>query len=231
VNRRGAAAALLVMLLAGCTSTPPDPTPTPTASVAPTESPRRSEPAPLPTTAAPAPSDAGASTTAIDTSAWPIYASGRYGLRIGHPPDWRVAPSERLWMLEEDGGDFASTAQDRFMAPEGDVWVTAWTTPHEGGESLSGVLQWALEYCRASSNTDCSTIGDRAVRLCFAQRTCHPGLLVPFAHDVHAFFTGGEHERRMVNVAIWRSPGHPVPGLGTARQVLDAFLTTMDVWQ
>lgn len=45
--------------------------------------------------------------------------------------------------------------------------------------------------------------------------------------DTQASFTGGEHGQRMV--AIWRSSGYPVPGLGTGRQVLEAFLSTMDV--
>lgn len=115
------------------------------------------------------------------------------------------------------------------MSPELDVFVGAWTTPYPGDESLAGVLQWVQEQCRATNGSDCSTIGDRAVPLCFAQRGCHPGLLVDFSQDTQAFFTGGEHEQRMVVVAIWRSSGYPVPGLGTARQVLEAFLSTMGV--
>ncbi|MGM1030353.1 MAG: hypothetical protein ACQEWM_10900 [Actinomycetota bacterium] len=166
----------------------------------------------------------------IDTTGWGSYVSSRYGFVIGHPPGWSVTPAERSWSMEEDAGVVDSTAHEQFTSPAGDAWVSAWAAPSASEPSLEGVLRWAVEYCDESFNSDCSTIGERAVRLCYLQDGCGPGLLVPFATDVHAFFTGGEHQQRIVVVVVWRPPDFPVAGAGTARQVLDAFLSTMGVW-
>ena len=157
----------------------------------------------------------------IDTTGWTTYVSERYGFAIGHPADWTIMPSDHDWKMGAD--EWGSTAEERFLSPPGDILVSAWSAPSETPETPAGVQAWAEQYCQKTANTSCTTIGDRAVPLCNERWDCHPGLLVPFHHDVQAFFTGGNHQQQMVVVAVWR------PESWNSRELLEAFLSTMDV--
>jgi hypothetical protein len=219
------AALFALLLLTGCTASPPMPSESPLDSAVPTAS--------TSPTAEPAPSGSAPvddpTASPLDTADWPTYVSERYGFRIGHPPAWTVVPATRDWTMEEDVGVMESPGHEGFLSDEGDVWVTAWVAPYTGGETLRGVQRFAEEYCGESLNTECATIGDRAVRLCNEMRDCHPGLLVPFEFDTIAFFTGGVHGQGMTVVAVWRAPDFRARGYGTSMKILEAFLSTMDV--
>ncbi|WP_306232187.1 hypothetical protein [Agrococcus beijingensis] len=228
-------AALVILLAAGaagCTATPPEPTESPPASTpteqspAPTAAP--AEPAPTPT---PTPSILGTPVgEAVDARAWIRYSSEIHDVDLAHPPGWTVVPAEREWSMAEDAGAIESPGQDGFMSAAGDVWITLWSVPYSGGETLEGVQTWAEELCLQIGDPSCATIGERAEPLCLERRDCHPGLLVPFEFDVHAYVTGGDHASRIVTLAVWRASSFPVRGMGSAREVLEAFLETMDVW-
>ncbi|WP_421741592.1 hypothetical protein [Cellulomonas sp.] len=181
-----------------------------------------------PSASAPSPSAASTSVGApaaapVDTTAWTTYVSERYGFAIGHPPDWTVEPADHDWTMEEDAELVGSTGQEAFLSPMGNFRVSAWSVSSATPEYLSRVQAWAEEYCRESGNTSCAAIGDRAVPLCNERWDCHPGLLVPFEEDVHAFVTGGDLGPRMVVVVVWR------PESSGSRALLEAFLSTMDV--
>jgi hypothetical protein len=221
------AALLALLLLTGCTASPPMPSEPPSPSGSSTPVSMRPTTGPAPSGSAPAESP---TLSPLDTADWTSYVSERYGFRIGHPADWTVVPATRSWTMEEDAGAMETPGQDGFLSAEGDLWLTAWAAPYTAGETLHGVQRFAEQYCGESLNTECATIGDRAVRLCNEMRDCHPGLLVPFEFDTIAFFTGGMHGQQMTVVAVWRAPDFPARGYGTAREILDAFLSTMDVW-
>jgi hypothetical protein len=149
-----------------------------------------------------------------------------------------VRPADHDWTLEEDAANWLSSGQEVFLAPTlGSalgIRVSAWSVPLDPGTTLetSGDIEaWIEQYCQLTRPT-CTGFNDRAVPLCLESRDCHPGLLVPFETDVHAFFPGtsGTTWDRMVVVAIWRVDGQPsVAPYGGARALLEAFLTTMDV--
>ena len=70
-----------------------------------------------------------------------------------------------------------------------------------------------------------------AVRMCLERRDCHPGLMVPFEQDVRACFTLGSRGSDLVVVAIWRPESDlNVVRYGGAQRLLEAFLSTMNVW-
>ena len=228
--RMRSVAALLLPLafVAGCTASPPDPTGSPSASPAPVASTPPATEAPTPSASA----LGGPVATGIDASTWTPYTSERYGFTIAHPPDWIVTPSQRTWTIA-DSTQFNNDAQEWFLAPDDDILVTAWATPYAGEATLVGLQTWVERYCVESGSANCATVGDRAVRLCNGRQACQPGLLVPFEEDVQAFLTGGRHSGRIVAVASWRPPDYRVVGTdtsGTSTEILEAFLSTMDVW-
>lgn len=195
-----------------------------------------SGPTPSPTfqpTQAPSPT-ATPGDSPIDTTSWTTYTSSEYGFTVGHPADWSVRPAERAWDLDTDAGDWLSPAIDDLTAPSGDVRVSVWsvavdrdTTP----ETAAAVEAWVEAYCQVSGFGPCTGIQDRAVPLCIEKRDCHPGLLVPFTEDVKAFLTGGIYGDTMVVVAVWRPESHrSVAPFGGSRRLLEAFLSTMQVW-
>lgn len=171
----------------------------------------------------------------IDTSNWMTYKSSLYDLEVGHPSGWSATPATRKWRLDTDGVDFMSPAHEAFYPPSGDVRVSVWTAPLDPKtrEETIGYLEaWVEDYCEASGNTPCTGIHDRAVELCLEKWDCHPGLLVPFENDVQAFFSGGIYAAdAMTIVAAWRpeSDSSVVP-YGGAQRLLEAFLSTMEVW-
>lgn len=220
---------LALVLLTGCTASPPTPSesspPSTAASVVP-DPPIDALPSADPEPSESAPADAP-SATPLDTTGWTTYVSEHYGLRMGHPPNWSVTPAERGWTSEEDLGVVDSEGQEAFLSPAGDMLVTVWSTPYAGERSLASVQRWAERYCAESGGTRCATLGERSVRLCSGSG-CLPGLLVPFQRKVQAFFLGGAHGERLHSVAIWRTE-YWVADRGTARELLGAFLSTMDV--
>jgi len=201
-----------------------------------------SGPTPGPTvqqTQAPSPAATAAASPVNLPDGWVAYTSSQYGFTIGHPADWSVRPAERAWELDTDAADWLSPAADDFTAPAGDVRVSAWSVPLDPDQEMgvesqtaswANVAAWAEEYCRAAG-TPCEGIIDRAVPLCLERRDCHPGILVPFQDEVRAFFTNGGPGADMVVIAVWRPESHPsVAPFGGARQLLEAFLSTMCVW-
>ena len=112
--------------------------------------------------------------------------------------------------------------------------MSVWTAPLDPTtrEETYGYLEaWVEDYCEATENTPCTGIEDRAVELCLEKRDCHPGLLVPFQEDVHAFFSGGDYAQdAMTIVAVWRpETDSSVAPYGGSQRLLEAFLSTMDV--
>ncbi len=209
---------------------PPSPAAQPSQAQSPTPGPTTQptlEPSPTVPTASP-----------IDTTSWTAYTSERYGFTIGHPADWTVVPAARDWTMATDAADWLSTAQEAFRGPN--VRVSAWsvavdrsTTP----ETSAAVAAWVEEYCEELGNTPCTGIQERATPLCVELRDCHPGLLMQFEEDVEAFFTGGididggEYGDTMVVVAVWWDESAPaVAPYGGAQKLLEAFLSTMNVW-
>jgi hypothetical protein len=196
------------------------PSPSPTISFAPTSSPSP---------------DQGA----IDTSSWVTFTSSQYGFAVGHPADWTVAPAERAWDLETDATDALSPGMEDFIDPTGDVRVSVWAIPIEPGaifepgtirEGWAAVEAWIEDvYCPKAG---CTLIRDRVVPLCLEDRDCHPGMLVPGPDEVRVFFVGGnDFGDRIAAVTVWRSESDPaVARYGGSQRLLEAFLSTMDVW-
>lgn len=211
-------AAVLAVVVAGCTSDDPDPV----ASTAPSTS--------SSTSAAPSTAD-----TPIDSSDWTTYTSDQYGYEVGHPPDWTAIPASRSWEAADAGDPLGSPSHDAFRSPDDDIRVSVWQVPLEPGttiESREDFVAWAEEYCQESGSTPCSGIDDRAVDLCLEKYDCHPGLLVPFSTDVHGFFTAGIYPGdAMTVVAVWRGNSAPAAApYGGSQRLLEEFLSTMQVW-
>jgi hypothetical protein len=135
--------------------------------------------------------------------------------------------------METDAANFRSTAQEAFVNPAASIRVSAWTTDTGLGKVIDDpaeILAWVEDYCAASRNTPCTGIADRAVPMCVEKRDCHPALLVPFADDVQAFVPGLD-DGEITVVAVWRRDSDPSVALyGGGRKLLEAFLSTMDVW-
>jgi len=169
------------------------------------------------------------------TAALVTYHSDRYGFDIGHPADWTIRPAERDWTFEADATNRLSTAQEAFIAPTQDIRMSAWSValdPGTTGEEGIAVEAWVEAYCQKTEDAPCTGIHDRAVPLCLERRDCHPGLLVPFKDDVQAFFIGGIYDAdKMIVVAVWSGESQPaVAPYGGSRRLLEAFLSTMEVW-
>jgi hypothetical protein len=229
-NRTRVAATALVVVVAAAAAyaafgpkrtdvggSPPTPTPNPTST-------------PLVTvTETPSP-------TPIDTATWTTYTSSQYGFSIGHPAGWTEVPATRDWTFETDATDWLSPGADAFFTPVGGgVRVSAWSLALDPGmttdPSWIDVEAWVKDYCQKTGNGACAAILDGAVRLCVEVRDCHPGLLVPFESEVQAFFTGGNFTGQMVIVTVWWGESEPaVAQYGGSRRLLEAFLSTMDVW-
>ena len=181
------------------------------------------------------PTNTARSREPIDTRTWVTYTSGQYSLKVGRPRGWHVLAASRTWRLEADAGSTWSPAHDSLRSPSDSVRVSVFNVPLERGvriDSVSDVETWALQYCKSSNNGPCAAVKDRAVELCVETRDCHPGLLVTFKDDVQAFFSGGIYEPDAMTVAaLWRPEGSPqVARYGGARRLLEAFLSTMQVW-
>jgi hypothetical protein len=190
----------------------PSPTPTP-------------EPSPMPS---PTPD-------LLDTSTWTDYTSGQYGFSLAHPPEWTAVPATRAWTFEADAKDpVLSPAADAFEPPGQGVRVSAWSIPIDplAGEGWDVLETWVEEYCPKTDITSCAGIADRAVPLCNEKRDCHAtALLVPFDNEVQAFFVRADDDDRMIIVSVWREESAPaVAPYGGSRRLLEAFLSTMNVW-
>jgi len=124
---------------------------------------------------------------------------------------------------------------ERFIAPDGNVGVSARSVPLAPGTAVAdrpGLEAWVETYCPETGNAPCSGIHERAVPLCLERRDCHPGVMVPFDDDVQAFFTAGIYDADKMNVvAVWSGESQPgVAPYGGAHRLLEAFLSTMSVW-
>jgi hypothetical protein len=175
------------------------------------------------------------STSPLRTGSWQDYTSARYDFTVGHPPGWTEEPANRDWVWEEDVADHLSPAHEAFLSPNGHVRLSVWNAPLDAGtrqESIPYLLEWAANYCEESGNSPCTGIADRAVELCVEKWDCHPGLLVPFENDVQAFFSGGIYAQdAMTVVAVWRGESSRfVARYGGSQRLLEAFLSTMEVW-
>lgn len=192
----------------------------------------------IPSTSPSAPPSASAASTSpsspTDTSAWMTYHSDRYGFDTGYPTDWTVEPADHDWTIDADSKDFLSRGQEAFIAPGRTIRVSAWSVPIGPTPDMQDpalIEAWIKDYCQKSSNSPCTGIHERAVPLCVETRDCHPGLLVPFADDVQAFATGGIYDRKLVVVAVWWGETAPaVAPYGGSRRLLEAYLSTMNIW-
>ena len=197
---------------------PPSPSPIVVPSQAP--SPGQSSPSPAAT---------------LDPTTWATYTSTQYGFKIGQPPGWTVVPANRAWSFATDAQDWLSPAEDAFFAPDRSVRVAAWAVPltdPQMNQSWPDLERWVVDYCQRTKNTGCATIHDRVVPLCVETRDCHPALLVRFADDVQAFGFGGVlPQGKMVVVTVARGESDStVARYGGATRLLEAFLSTMNVW-
>jgi hypothetical protein len=211
-------AVVAVVVLVGCSAADPDPVAGGDPAV--------SSPGSL--------SPPRAATEPIDTTSWTRYTSDQYSFEVGHPPDWNEIPASPTWE-SLDVGDAASRAHDTFQSPSDAVRVSVWQIPLEPGTSIESngdIETWVEGYCEESGNTPCDGINDRAVELCLEKWDCHPGLLIPFEHDVQAFFSAGIYPAdAMTVVAVWWGEYAPaVNRYGGSQRLLEAFLSTMAVW-
>jgi hypothetical protein len=221
-------AALMLVLLAGCTPTAPSANTSPSTPIQTTA-----------TSATPWTAPPGASP--IDTTDWAVYESKQYGFSIKHPPAWEVVPAKRDWTLEADAGPGdhrGEGAHEVFhSSPVMDNRVVVWSTPaKDTPETLEGVAAWVERYCKMESSS-CSGL-NRSVPLCNGT-DCGPGLLVTVDRMwganqdlsfVGAFFTGGKHKGTMIGVEVGRPEGDPVAAkYGGARRLLEGFLSGMGV--
>jgi hypothetical protein len=197
----------------------------------------RPSPTPSPTlapTATPGPTP-GPTLPPIDTTGWVTYESSLYELSIGHPPGWEEIPASRPWSYEVDTNDWLSPGMEAFFtADDAGVRVSAWGVPLDPGftdnPTWDDVEAWIEQYCLRTNGAPCPGVHDRAVQLCLEARDCHPGLLVPFESEVMAFYAGCCTDQ-MVIVAVWWGETEPaVAQFGGSRRLLEAFLSTMDVW-
>jgi hypothetical protein len=190
--------------------------PSPTATARPTP---RPTPAPSP----------------IDTTVWKTYQSERYGFSIGYPPDWTVLPAEHAWTWGRDGDNWLSKGMEAFMAPAYAVRVSVWPIPLEPGQTIDGVEEmqsWVADYCqRTHQSSVCADLDSSSTPMCLEVRDCHPALLVEFAHDVQAFFTGGQYgaDTMMVVSVWWPDDARATLRYGGSKHLLKAFLATMGV--
>jgi hypothetical protein len=181
----------------------PSPTPSPTAS-----------PSPGPT-ATPAP-------TLIDTADWTTYASERYGFSIDHPTDWVETPSDHVWTMATDGGDWLNTAAEQFTdtTPNQGVRLSVWSVSVEAGTTWE---TWLESYCTANA-APCPNIQARTVAVTLDG---HPGLRPTDNGDTQAFFL---IDNRMYGVVIWRTDDDPsVAKYGGGIKLLEAILATMEL--
>jgi hypothetical protein len=209
-------AALMLVLLAGCTPTAPSANTSPSTPIQTTA-----------TSATSATSSPGASP--IDTTNWTVYESKQYGFSIKHPPGWEVLPAERDWTLKADAGQEVRGGLETFVTPAEDLYVAVWSAPaKDTPETPEGVAAWVEQYCKLAGKS-CSGL-DRSVPLCNGT-DCDPGLLVTDDDDaVEAFFTGGKHKGRMIAVEVGRPEGDDVVAkYGGARRLLEGFLFGMGV--
>lgn len=199
----------------------------------------RDESSPLPPAGPVSPSTSGSPSTSpdplLETGSWDAYTSTRYDFTIGHPPDWTEEPANRDWTRESDVADHLSPAHEAFFSRNGHVRVSAWNAPLDAStreDSTAYLVSWVEDYCKESGNSPCTGIAARAVELCLEKADCHPGLLVPFENDVQAFFSGGIYAQdAMTVVAVWRGESsRHTARYGGSRRLLEAFLSTMDVW-
>jgi hypothetical protein len=172
----------------------------------------------------------------IDTRTWTIYTSAQYGFNVGHPADWKEIPASWGWRSDADAEDPLSAAHDTFQSPSDDLRVSVWNVPLDPGarveSSSDDFIAWVEDYCARSHNSPCTGIDDRAIQLCLEEWDCHPGLLVPFENNVQAYFSGGIYDGdAMTVVAVWQGESAPpVASFGGSQRLLEAFLSTMQVW-
>lgn len=202
---------------------------------APGVGPPASSPTPI-ATAAPSPdasTTAAPTSTALDTGDWVAYISARYGIELAYPPDWTVQPADHDWSWEDDATDWLSSGHDAFVAPGAAIRVSVWTVPLDAPveQSWAAMEAWAIEYCERTANRPCTGIHERIVPMCIEKRDCHPAVIVPFDEDVQFFGHGGVLPEGMTVVAVWRPEGaSAVAPYGGSKSLLEAFLSTMDVW-
>jgi hypothetical protein len=171
----------------------------------------------------------------LETGSWKPYESTTYDFNLARPPSWTELPASREWTWERDPRNHLSSSHEAFTSADGHVRVSVWNAPLEAStreESTDYLVEWIENYCEQSGNSPCSGIADRAVELCLEKRDCHPGLLVPFENDVQAFFSGGIYAQdAMTVVAVWRPESSRfVASYGGSQRLLEAFLSTMEVW-
>jgi hypothetical protein len=193
----------------------------------------------------------------IDSTPWSTFKSDRYFFSIGHPSQWTVLAADHKWTIPGDADNPLSTGQEAFLSPSGDVRVGAWAVSldemtEEAGADVEDCcvqycqqinspscgatmwqwgdsVEWVVRYCQQTNADSCTGLVDRAVPLCIERWDCHPAVLVPFENDVRAFMRGGIIGP-MVVVAVWHGESDPtVEPYGGARQLLEAFLYTMEV--
>ena len=171
----------------------------------------------------------------IDTTGWKTYESDRYGFSIGYPPDWIEVPAEHDWTWARDGKNWLSKGMEAFLAPAYAVRVSVWPIPLAPGQFVDGkpdMRAWVANYCqRTDQSSACADLDSWSTWMCLEVRDCHPALMVEFANDVQAFFTGGRYGAdTMMVVSVWWPDHAPATRrYGGSKHLLKAFLATMGV--
>ena len=131
------AAAVGLLIIAGCGGGASSPAATISASTAPSSAATPTTP-PTPTPAAvPSP-------TPIDTTGWVPYSSDRFGYDMAIPPTWTAEPATRDWSLEIDNE--VTTGADHFIDKAPGVYqvgVQAFSTPVPSGMSKA---EWVAQF-------------------------------------------------------------------------------------
>jgi hypothetical protein len=212
----GAAAAIVVVVLAGAFLVRPPASgvggggPTPSPSTAPASVAPSTPPSPSPS----------AASGPLDTSTWATYTSTRYGFTIGRPADWSLIPSNRLWAFPADTTCCPPQGTETFLSPFGDVGVSVWSVALPKGTTADA---WIPTYCaKIDPDSPCTALQSSTVPASMDGRA---GRLVQFKSDTQAFIPVGD---RLYIVACWRPENDPsVLPYGGARRLIEGYLSTM----
>ena len=114
--------------------------------------------------------------------------------------------------------------------------MSVWNAPLDAStrqESIPYLVSWVEDYCEDMGNSPCTGIADRAVGLCLEARDCHPGLLVPVRERCPGLLQRGHlrpgRDDRGGGVEGRVLP-HSCARTADSRRLLEAFLSTMEVW-
>ena len=182
-------------------------------------------------TPSPTPSASG---SPLDTTSWTAYESERFGWTIGHPADWTTRPAEHDWTLNRDAEDVMSSGQEMFVAPSGDVRVSAWSAP----SNRRRTPRPSRRLWPGSNGTVEQASGASCTAAWTGPYHCalRGGIAIPafsYLSKMRSRPSSGAASARdqIVVVTVWWGENEPaVAPYGGSQRLLEAFISTMAVW-